>query len=175
MKKNLIAITIGFSAFFGMFSAASAQYNYSYNNNYSYNSTNNNGCYYSSTYGRTFCTGYTAPASYSYTKGCYTYYYDGSTRSTSITSYNCQTTTYTSPSYYYYTTPSYSNYQYSNYSWYPSSYYSNYTNTNYSNYGYYNNYLNYSTVYPYYVDSTYYTPTTYMGGCYWQSGYQVCY
>ena len=30
--------------------------------------------------------------SYSYTSGCYTYYYNGSTRTTSITSYNCNNT-----------------------------------------------------------------------------------
>lgn len=58
---------------------------------------------------RTYCSsnntylGCTHPSrnqsSYYYTSGCYTYYYNGLTRTTSISSYNCATT-YTQPEYY---------------------------------------------------------------------------
>lgn len=106
--------------------------------------------------------------SYTYTSGCYIYYYDGYRRTSTLVgstcgnqntynySYQYQTYpyTYSYPSYTYsysYPTTSYYTYDYSNGGWYPNnSYYNNY------NYGY-NNY------------------NTYTYGCYWQNGYQVCY
>lgn len=140
--------------------------------------------------------------SYTYVNGCYTYYYNGDTRSTSVVSYNCQTTNnnnynYNQPNYQsYYTTPSYSNsysyspyytYQYSNGSWYPGST-NNYYNSGYgsNNYGYsnnsygyydtsYNNGYNYNNSYVYPYDTNYGYNNYYTNSsCYYQSGYYVC-
>lgn len=130
------------------------------------------------------------PASYSYTSGCYTYYYNGYTRTTTITSYNCQTssntyypvTTYPTNTYTYpYSTtiaPSsqYYTYSYCNGSW-RASYYGNnncssnifnYTSTGYNGYtGYYGTYNNYG--YNNYGYSNY-VPTCYT----YTNGSQVC-
>jgi hypothetical protein len=64
----------------------------------------------------TYCMG-AIPSSYYYTSGCYTYYYNGYTRTTTVTSYNCQN--YVTPqqyypyySYYPATTQYYSTYSY---------------------------------------------------------------
>lgn len=85
-------------------------------------------------------------ASYTYTSGCYTYYYDGYTAATSIVSYNCGQPYYpTQPVYMQpvISTPTqYYTYRYSNGVWYPSYNYNpinyGYTNTgyNYTNAGY---------------------------------------
>ncbi len=121
-----------------------------------------------------YCTGL-IPSSYYYTSGCYTYYYNGYTKTTSITSYNCSTiysqpeyytidTNYTYPVTYSYTPASqYYTYSYCNGSW-TLSYYGangcnsifNYGNTNYTNNGYYRaqNYNNYN--------------------CYYMNGYLTC-
>ncbi len=108
-----------------------------------------------------------APASYYYTSGCYTYYYNGYTRTTTITNYNCQSNyTITYPSSQYYT------YNYCNGSW-KASYYG-YNNCNnifnwgsgYAGYnGYYGTYNNYS-----YNNYSNYVPTCYT----YAGGYQVC-
>lgn len=127
--------------------------------NYSYDNTN---CVIPMMYPY-YNTGCTTPSSYYYTSGCYTYYYNGYTRTSSIVSYNCQTTnhTYVAPiTQYYYTSPYYT-YSYTNGSWYPSYTYSygNYDNTNYYDYTNYNN-------------GYVYTPRT---GCYYTaSGYYAC-
>lgn len=116
--------------------------------------------------------------SYSYTSGCYTYYYNGQTRTTSVLSYNCTSyypaaTTYTYPQTQYYTyhytnngywTPGYNN---TNYWTNPYSYNSNsYTSWNYGwNYGNNNTYgNNYNNSYTNYNN----------GGCYYVNGYQAC-
>lgn len=129
-----------------------------------------------------YCMG-AIPSSYSYTSGCYTYYYNGYTRTTTITSYNCQTnstyypvTTYPVNTYTYpYSTtiaPSsqYYTYKYCNGSW-QLSYYGNNNcsnifnwNTGYNGYtGYYGTYNNYNYGY-----------NNYTSNCYYVNGYQVC-
>ena len=196
---TIFGISLAFSAIF----TASAQTDYSYTQNINSYRGNNNICTMDAytcpngtTVGRTgyncqfVCSGTGASIvnnSYSYTSGCYTYYYNGYTRKTSVTSYNCQNNyqtnytytqpyyqtnyTYTQPYYqnsYYYTSPSYT-YQYSDSSWYPSSNCNNYNNSSYyyntgcTNTGYDNNNYNYGYNNPYQT------------GCYLISGYQVCY
>lgn len=100
--------------------------------------------------------------SYYYTSGCYTYYYNGVTRSSSITSYNCQTQpTYsysqnTQPTYTYYTQPTtYTYYTQPTYTY--STYPSYYTNTGYNSY---------------YNSGNVYTPTN---PCYYINGVYTCY
>lgn len=128
-------------------------------------------------------TSYTPPVqnSYTYTSGCYTYYYDGYTRSSSVVSYNCSNNyntynntygnyAYTAPSAYYYTAPS--SYYYTT----PSSY--TYNTSPYSTYQYQSYYYpsTYSTTG--YTDTGYTTYTNnynYTQGCVYVSGYQVCY
>ncbi len=115
--------------------------------------------------------------SYNYTSGCYTYYYNGQTRTTSVVSYNCQSqtqtyypvaTTYTYPSYthptqntYYYGNSGYHTYNYCNGSW-RSAYYGNTNCTN--------SWLSNGNMY-YYTSPTH---NTYQNGCYYQNGYLVC-
>lgn len=102
--------------------------------------------------------------SYTYTSGCYTYYYNGYTAATSIVSYNCGQSYY--PTQPVYTQPAistptqYYTYRYSNGAWYPNY---NYNTTNY-NYGYTTPIYNY-------------TNTGYNYGCqysYW-GWQQICY
>ncbi len=101
--------------------------------------------------------------SYYYTSGCYTYYYNGVTRTSSVSSYNCQTQptyTYTQPTqqtYTYYTQPTtYTYYTQPTYTY--TTYPSYYTNTGYNNY---------------YNSGVVYTPTT---NCYYSTyGVYTCY
>ena len=127
----------------------------------------------------------TVKSSYFYTSGCYTYYYNGTTNSTSILSnqcsnnynnnYNNYTINYDTYSYpnvsYYYTVPNtYSSYPYyyqntQTYPTYPTDYvyYNSSYNTNYNNYN------------VGYTDTGYANYYTQPSSCYWQNGYQVCY
>ncbi|MEN9881293.1 MAG: hypothetical protein RLZZ308_476 [Candidatus Parcubacteria bacterium] len=141
--------------------------------------------------------------SYTYTSGCYTYYYNGQTRTTSVLRYTCGngyynnnnysytypvTTSYPSTNYYTYTNPSsYYTYSYCNGSWTPSYYGSNSSNCNsiwdylgnytnsYSNANYGYNYNSYNYGYtPYQYGYNTYNYNTYSSGCYYLNGYQVC-
>lgn len=166
--KTFISLTLGLLCALSTYGTASAQVYYSYNNGY--NNTYQN----------------TQQASYTYTQGCYTYYYNGYTRSTSIIGSTCQsqnvysyttpvsytyttspTYTYTtSPSYTYTTPTSYTNqtspyyvygYERSNATWYP----------RYNNSYFFNGDSSYNS-----YDSTFVpTPRTY---CYTINGYSVC-
>lgn len=168
MKKILTFIFSAALLFSGASLASAQMYSYGNQNNtysnYSYCGTYGNyGCGSSQQY---------QVASYYYTSDCYTYYYDGYKRSSSIVSYNCQQTntnynyqyTYTYPQQYQsnYVSPYYT-YKYSNGSWYPS-----YINTN--NNGYTDTYYNNNS---YYNNS--YNQGNYSNNCYWQGGYQMCY
>ncbi len=187
LLSSLVIVTL-----FGTFSDTSAQSYSTYYGNQVMCPMDAYVCADGSTVGRTgpncqfVCpvTQSTVPASYSYTSGCYTYYYNGYTRTTTITSYNCQTnnntyypvTTYPVNTYTYpYSTtiaPSsqYYTYKYCNGSW-QLSYYGNNTcstifnwNTGYNSYyGTYNNY-NYG----------YNNYNNYTSNCYYVNGYQVC-
>ncbi len=127
-------------------------------------------------------TSQTINNSYTYTSGCYTYYYNGVTRNSTIISYNCSNTysnnyTYTYPTQtYYYTAPTsyvspHSTYCYKNGTWYPASnskcndYHNNFTLSNYgggyTDTGYGNNY---------YGNSNYYGNNNY-GNSYGNSNY----
>ncbi len=127
---------------------------------------------------------YTVSPSYSYTSGCYTYWYNGTTKQVSIIGYTCTNNTYqnsytnytyptSNQTYYYtvpttyYTYPSY-NYTYQTTDWYQPTY-SYYYTTSYTDTGY-NNYNAYD---PYY--NSYNNGYSYQNSCYWQNGYQVCY
>lgn len=141
--KKIITLTFGLFLAFSTASTVFAQSYYSYNNSYS------NGGSLSTSYPVNY------RPSYTYTQGCYTYYYNGYTQTTSIASYNCQnqnTYSYTNPvvyTYYtlpyiyntYYTQPStYYTYGYSGGSWYPR--YNNsylFGNNSYNNSNYYYN------------------------------------
>ncbi len=128
--KKIISIAFGVAMLaFGSVSTASAYYRAHPTNSYNYQYVN-------------------VQPSYYYTAGCYTFYHDGGTGSNTVTSYNCQTYTYTQPvttytqpvTQTYYASPYYT-YLYNTVlnSWSPSSYYSTgYTNTGYDNY--YSNY-----------------------------------
>ncbi len=104
-----------------------------------------------------YCTGLTPPSSYYYTSGCYTYYYNGYTRTTSVTSYNCQTTV--APYQYQYYQPSNSYYIAA------TQYHNNYTYPVASQY-----YVNYT--YP--VRTTYSTPVTYAAPTSQYQTYSYC-
>ncbi len=90
--------------------------------------------------------------SYYYTSGCYTYYYNGFTRTTSVTSYNCQTLPNITS---YNTSPGYYTYQYNNGYWTPSNY-----NTQ-QNYWGGNSYYNYGNYYYGYYNNNSYGSTCY--------------
>lgn len=123
--------------------------------------------------------------SYTYTSGCYTYYYNGQTRTTSIVSYNCGTTYsyYPVATTYSYPTSQYYTYHYNSGRWSPSytnqwtnTYYSNpYSNWNYGwTYGGYNTNTNYTNYGNY--NTGYYNYGNYNNnsGCYYVNGQQVC-
>lgn len=162
--KKIFTLTFGLLLTISATQLVSAQV-YSYNTPYYNNSQS-----YCGNYGYYNCGNQTA-ASYYYTSGCYTYYYNGHTRTTSTISYNCrsqQTYTYIQPTTYtYYTTPYYTySYQRDSGSWYPSYY--NTTNTGYNNTYYYGNY---DYGYNNYNDGFVYTPSV---NCYYQGSYQIC-
>jgi hypothetical protein len=120
MKKILTRlVSFGAVTFFATFMYTSAQTSYQssyyYGNNTAVCTMDAYVCPDGTTVGR---TGYNCQfvcqsvvnnsPSYTYTSGCYTYYYNGQTRTTSVVSYNCQTqtqtyypvaTTYTYPTY----------------------------------------------------------------------------
>lgn len=163
----------------GAISVASASYVYPYTQTY--------GAYTNNSI-------YTVSPSYYYNDGCYSYFYNGTTRNVSIIGYLCSNTNYnsnynyntnanyntgylhytqptTNTSYYYtvpttyYTYPSYT-YTYQNTDAYSyQPYYNSYNyNVGYTDTGY-NNYSYYNNNYNY----------SYQNSCYWQNGYQVCY
>lgn len=166
MKITKFAV-ISLFAIVGGLTAVSAQYYQTgYTSNY-YNTQNS----YQQSYG-----------SYSYVNGCYQYYYNAITRTTSITGYNCQTAyqNYTAPTYTYYTQPvtytaptyytsPYQTYGYSNGVWYLG-YNSDgiFSRTNNSYYGNgYANDINYTYGTQSYYDGYYYNDhlcTVYVGG-----------
>lgn len=171
--KTIISLTFALMLTLSLAETASAsQVYYSYNGG----SQNRYQDMYQNTYQNTYQNSYqnNYQTSYSYTSGCYTYYYNGYTQATSITSYNCQnqnTYTYTSPvtytyttpiKYSYYTSPYYTyGYERSTGSWYPA-----YNNSVYNNgrtdtdYGYYygnNNGNSYIPSNPCYYANGYYT------------------
>ncbi len=164
--KAIKYLFFGFLLVTGALSTVSASYTYPYVQ--SYPTYTNNSIY-------------TVSPSYYYNEGCYSYFYNGTTRKVSIIGYLCSNTNYnsgyvnytqptTNTLYYYtvpttyYTYPSYT-YTYQNtntYQPYYNSYNYNvgYTDTGYNNYNYYNsNNYNYSN----------------QNSCYWQNGHQVCY
>lgn len=164
MKKTLIKLSLISLAGFGFFGIANAQY-YSNTNSYTSGYNQNSSYHQNTNYNQ---------SSYTYTIGCYTYYYNGQTRTSSVVSYNCQLNyTYTQPTYpyytypTYYTTPSYYTYQYTDGSWYPE-----YSNRGYSNV---NTYYDSSYYYSGYTNTGYSNASNYGNSCYWQNGYQVCY
>jgi len=157
--KTIISLTFGFLLAFSAIGTVSAQVYYSYSGSGHHNQ-------HQPSYGSQ------QQASYTYTQGCYTYYYNGYTRTTSIISSTCQAQnvySYVTPvTYSYYTSPYYTySYQQNTNSWY--SPYSNYYNYGYTNTGY--NYGNYYNNYGYYNNGRVYTPTN---PCYSVGGYYVC-
>lgn len=196
--KTIISLTFGLLLAISGATTVSAQvysaslsyypYNSNYNTNYTSNRPSN--CMYATTYPNTGCDSQNNyHASYYYTSGCYTYYYNGYTRTTSIISNSCQNQnsyTYTTPTNYSYYTSPYYTYNYSNGSWSPS--YSNnmygnnngYTNTGYG-YNYGTNYT-YDTNYNYGYNYDNYDYGSYNGfvhtpqnPCYYTTdGYYTC-
>jgi hypothetical protein len=149
------------------FSTASAQVYYSYNNGYGYNNT--------------YQYQNTTQASYTYTQGCYTYYYNGQTNTTSIIGSTCQSQnvySYTTPvSYTYVTAPTTYTYTQPTQNYYQNSYQSSpYYTYGYSNGSWYPRYNN-SLIGDFLFGNSSYdtgyvpTPTTY---CYTAGGYYVC-
>jgi hypothetical protein len=209
--RNLISISFGLALALTFVGSASAQYAYTtYNNNGTFCTQDVYVCPNGTTVGRTgsncqfVCPSTPIPTpvnnSYTYTSGCYTYYYNGSTLSTTIVSYNCSNNynntysnsnynqgynTYTYPTnnntYYYKTPTSYSNsytaypYNYQNGSW---------SQPTYSNYntGYNSNYYTYPSGY---TDTGYSNYVNYYTGygsnynqttsCYSLVGVQICF
>lgn len=194
--RKLISLTFGLALAATFTGNVFAAYTYSTYNNGTFCTQDAYVCPNGTTVGRTgsncqfVCPSTPVPVpvnnSYTYTSGCYTYYYNGSTLSTTIVSYNCsnnynnnytnytyptnysnyyytaptsyytQPTSYTYPYNYYQYQPTYSNYNYQGYYSYPSGY----TDTGYNNYNY-GNYYN-----------TGYNQST---SCYYLAGIQVCY
>ncbi|MBP6888075.1 MAG: hypothetical protein KBC21_00045 [Candidatus Pacebacteria bacterium] len=122
-----------------------------------------------------WCMNHRTTSSYSYTSGCYTYYYNGQTRTTSIVSYSCQSqtqtyypvaTTYTYPSQvtqYPYHSSGYFTYMYCNGLWRPSYYgNNNCDNLSYRNNSNYYGVINYTSSY------------NNLNNCYYLNGYQIC-
>jgi hypothetical protein len=173
--KLFISFVFGTLCMLSLTTLASAQVYYSYDGVYAplyqttYNGTQE---YYNQNYNR----------SYSYTSGCYTYYYNGQTNTTSVQSYNCQTNNnytqvvtkqpviyYTEPTVTYHTTP-------------PTTYYTQPTVTNtyvpLSQIAYRNQYYQYQTIpsapnyYPTY-QTEYVTPNSYF--CFSLYGVSACY
>jgi hypothetical protein len=209
--KKIISIALGLTFATTLIGTTFASYNY--NSNGTYCTQDAYVCPDGTSVGRTgsncqfVCpsTPTTTNNSYTYTSGCYTYYYNASTLNTSVVSYNCSNNynnnynnnnynnnynngyTYTAPStsYYYYTTPSsyytspYYTYQYQNGSWYPSN---SYNNTSYTS-SYYTYPIGYTDTGYNYGYNNYNYGNNYNDGfirtptnpCYYQGGYQVCY
>jgi hypothetical protein len=208
--RKLISIIFGFAFTLSLTNSAFAVY-YSTYNNQAFCTQDVYVCPNGTTVGRTgYNCQFVCPSpsaiipvnnSYSYTNGCYTYYYNGNTNKTTLLSYNCSnnynytnnynqgysytytypttnSTYYTVPATYYYTQPTTYTYPYY-YQYQPT-----YSNYNYSGYGYtsypsgytdtgYNNY-NYGN----YYDTNYgynYGSTYNQSSCYYLAGIQVCY
>lgn len=166
IKHFLLGAIVGL----GFLTTVSAGYYYPNSQTYTNNSNN---------------SVYIVTPSYTYTSGCYIYYYNGTTRNSSVIGYSCTNNNY-SNNYTNYTYPVTSNYTYTVPSTYytnsysvPSTYYTNTYSNPYNSSYYYQNTATYPTTYTtydtgynnaYYYYNTGYTDTGY-NNTYYNSNY----